>query len=325
MASVSDKEQDRAAKRKALEAEAARRFLRAQAGNTPQDWAEAMEWVALRPEHGVAFAKVEAGWDFAKGLNPEPPARPPWIDDPTDRPIFAALIAVTIIGMILTVTWQLHGAVDRYHTALGEDLSIRLADGSLIHLNTNTSVEVALRDGERHVRLLRGEARFDVAHDARRPFYVTIGGASLRAMGTVFNLRLRAEMTELTVIEGMVAVRDDGSSPRTVPAGNGAAIRSGTVALTPLSPASIRQRMAWEHGRIELDGATLAQAVDDLNRYRAHPLILGDSKLAALHVGGSFRLRQSDDFVKALGASFGVRAIKGRDASIILMPPDSNE
>jgi transmembrane sensor len=317
--SSSDKAEDRAAARKALEAEAARRFLKAQAG---QDWDEAMAWIALRPEHGVAFAKVEAGWEFAEGLRSEPPA---WIGERVDRRIAVALIAATIIGMIWTITLQLHGSVDRYHTALGEDRSVRLADGSLIHLNTATSVEVALREDGRHLHLLRGEARFDVAHDARRPFLVTIGRATVRAVGTAFNLRLRSNMTELTVIEGTVAVRDDGSMPRRVAAGNGAAIRGGTVAVTALRPASIQQRMAWERGRIELDGETLAQAVEDMNRYRAHPLILGDSKLAALRVGGSFHLRQSDDFVKALGASFGIRAIKGQDAAIILMPPGGDE
>jgi len=323
--SGSDKAQDRAAQRKALEAEAARRFLKAHAGNTRQDWDEAMAWVALRPEHGVAFAKVEAGWEFAEGLSPEAPATPPWIGERIDRRIAISLIAATIIGIIFTVTLQLHGSVDRYHTALGEDRSVRLADGSLIHLNTATSVEVALREDGRSVNLLRGEARFDVAHDARRPFHVTIGSATVRAVGTAFNIRLRSEMTELTVIEGVVAVRDGGSTPRRVAAGSGAAIRGGTVALTALRPASIQQRMAWERGRIELDGATLAQAVEDMNRYRAHPLILGDSKLAALHVGGSFHIRQSDDFVKALSASFGIRAIKGQDASIILMPPGGDE
>ena len=319
--------QDRAAERKALEAEAARRFLKAQA---EQDWDEAMAWVALRPEHGVAFAKVEAGWEFVEGLRPEPATPPPApgtpaMDEPMDWRITAILIAATVIGMVWTVILQWHGSVDRYHTALGEDRSVRLADGSLIHLNTATSVEVALSEDSRQVHLLRGEARFDVAHDARRPFYVTTGSASLRAVGTAFNIRLRSDMTELTVIEGTVAVRDGGSMPRRVPAGNGAAIRGGTVAVTALRPASIQQRMAWERGRIELDGTTLAQAVEDMNRYRAHPLILGDSKLAALRVGGSFYIRRSDDFIRALGAGFGIRGIKGRDEAIILMPPDTNE
>ncbi|NOW48650.1 transmembrane sensor [Novosphingobium sp. SG751A] len=320
--SNSNKAQDRAAQRKALEAEAARRFLKAQAGNGAQDWDEAMAWVALRPEHGVAFAKVEAGWEFAEGLRSKPP---PWIGERADRRIALSLIAATIIGMIWTITLQLHGSVDRYHTALGEDRSVRLADGSLIHLNTATSVEVALREDGRHLHLLRGEARFDVAHDARRPFLVTIGSATVRAVGTAFNLRLRSDKTELTVIEGTVAVRDNGSLPRRVAAGNGAAIRGGTVAVTALRPASIQQRMAWERGRIELEGETLAQAVEDMNRYRAHPLILGDTKLAALRVGGSFHIRQSDDFVRALSASFGIRSIKGRDAAIILMPPENDE
>lgn len=318
-----------AERRQAVELEAAERFFAAKAAETEQAWAQVYAWVALHPEHGVAFARVEAGWDFARQLRDTPPDAPgglaTWMHDSIGTGAAGWLIAATLIVILCTVTLQLHGAVDRYHTALGENRAVRLADGSVIHLNTASSVEVALRDHVRQVHLLKGEARFDVAHDTRRPFLVTAGDATLRAVGTAFDVRLRSELTELTVIEGVVAVKDHGSAPRRVRANAQAAIRGGAVAITPLAPAGIRQRMAWQHGMVELDGDTLAQAVEELNRYRDTPLILGAPGLAALRVGGSFRVDRSADFVQALSASFGLRAIEGHDHSIILLPAQDRD
>jgi transmembrane sensor len=321
-----------AQEREALDAEAARRFLKARGSGRAEDWGDAMDWAGEDPAHGVAFAKAEASWEFSERLID---ARPPisiddsvdvmpqapagWMNSRVGRRAAMGLLAATIVGAGGTAL-QLHGAVTRYRTDLGEEKAVTLMDGSVIHLNTETSVEVALRDTVRELRLLKGEARFDVAHDPNRPFLVTAGSATLRAVGTAFNVRLRSDFTELTVIDGVVAVRDGQSTPRQVKAGGAAAIRSGTVAVTTLEPAYVKQRLAWQNGLIELDGETLAQAVEEFNRYRRTPLVIGDPQLASLRIGGTFRSGNSDDFVRALADGFGIRAIEGSDSAIILMP-----
>ncbi|WCT74413.1 FecR domain-containing protein [Sphingomonas naphthae] len=328
-----------AEEREALELEAARRFLKARSTDSEQDWDEALAWAGEDPAHGFAFAKAEASWELTERLREgHPDLRPAmavplvetgtaagWISGRIGRRGVIGLIAATMVGVIATVTIQLQGSVDRYRTALGEEREVRLADGSILHLNTDTSVEVALRDDARRIQLLKGEARFDVAHDTARPFLVTAGSATVRAVGTAFNVRLRSDLTELTVIEGMVAVQDGASRSSRVGAGTGAAIRSGTVAVTPLAPASVKQRMAWQNGLIEFDGDTLAQAVEEFNRYRASPLVIGDPQLASLRIGGTFRAQKSADFVNALEVGFGIRAIEGHDNSIILVPATARE
>lgn len=314
-----------AEERAAIDAEAARLFLKARASDAEQDWNEAYAWVAEAPAHGVAFAKVEAGWEATERLRETPAASvddevvPALLNFLASRRIFAGLLAATIVGAVGTFAMQLHGAVDRYRTELGQERAIRLADGSVLHLNTGSSVEVSLRDDQRIVDLLKGEARFDVAHDARRPFIVNAGGASVRAVGTAFNVRLRADLTELTVIQGVVAVRD-GASSRRVAAGTAAAIRSGAVAVTPLAPKHLAQRIAWQNGQIEFEGDTLAQAVEEFNRYRATPLVIGDPQIAGIRIGGTFRSDRSQDFIAALEQGFAIRAIEGHDRSVILMP-----
>ncbi|WP_317208861.1 FecR family protein [Sphingobium yanoikuyae] len=330
----------------AIEAEAARLYLKARASDAPKDWNDAYAWVAQDPAHGFAFAKAEAGWELAERLNELPAGQKDGVAAaavaPPDNPVpaeaivaasrhrvgrrrlFVSFAAAAAIGVASTVALRLLGTVDHYRTALGETRTVRLADGSKIHLNTNSSVEVALHDDVRSISLLKGEAQFDVAHDKKRPFIVNADGTLVRAVGTMFNVRLRADVTELTVIEGIVAVRNGDSAVRRIESGRSAAVRSGSIAVTHLEPAKIRQRTAWQAGMVEFEGDTLAQAVEEFNRYRPTPLVIGDPAIASLRVGGAFRLDRSQDFVDALESGFGIRAVPGSDNSIILVSAEGS-
>ena len=319
----------------AIEAEAARRFLKARASNAAEDWDEALAWIAQNPAHGFAFAKAEAGWELTERLLELPAARVEDVarHEPVDTTTGTSVIlplftrrawlgmaaAAAVIGVAGTIALRLAGTVDHYRTALGETRTIRLADGSVVRLNTNSSIEVALSDDMRSIKLLKGEARFDVAHDKARPFIVDADGTLVRAVGTMFNVRLRPDLTELTVIEGRVAVRNGGSPVREISGGKSAAVRSGGIAVTQLQPGQVKQRVAWEQGMIVFDGDTLAQAVEEFNRYRATPLVIGDPAIASLRIGGSFQANRSEDFVDALQSGFGVRAVAGSDDSVMLV------
>lgn len=230
----------------------------------------------------------------------------------------AGLVAVAMLCTLASIGLQKMAAVDRYRTDVGAEREIRLADGSLAHLNTDTAIEVSLRPDRRFIRLLRGEARFDVSPDRRAPFVVQANDATLRALGTDFNVRLRPEMTEVTVIEGGVAVRDGEAPPRTVTAGTLAAIRGGAVAMTPLDRAQIAQRIAWGTGTIAFAGEPLAQAIEEVNRYRKAPILLGSPSLGALPVKGLFRVGRSDAFIRALVRAHGLQATFSRDGTVML-------
>lgn len=318
------------AEREAIEAEAARLFHLAQASGNDADWDAAYAWVELDPAHGVAFAKAEASWELTERLRESPPEIGPEavagpagrlearLEPLLSRRAMAAMIAITLFGVTGVAALQKMTAVDRYRTAVGEERSIRLSDGSLVHLNTDSVIEVAMHPHERDIRLLHGEARFDVAHDTARPFIVSAGASSVRAVGTAFNVRIRSELTELTVIEGKVAVRDGPRPATLVSAGTAAAIRGGTIATTRLAPAQIAQRISWQKGMLSFAGETLAQAVEEFNRYRARPLVIGDPQIASIRIGGTFKADNSDQFVGALEQGFGIRAVQGSDAVMLL-------
>lgn len=229
-------------------------------------------------------------------------------------------VAAGLVAAIGALAWRFGEAGQRYATGIGERRTVTLADGSLMRLNTDTALTVDLSPERRSIRLLRGEASFDVAHDKSRPFVVAADDAQVRAIGTAFTVRLRPDLTEVTVSEGIVGVRDGDRPERHVAAGNAAAVRRGTVAVTALAHTDIRRRLAWQDGRLSFDGDTLEQAVEEFNRYRTVPIVIGDPALAGVRIGGTFRSDRSGDFARALEQSFGIRAIEGGDGSLLLVP-----
>lgn len=290
------------------------------------------EWIGADPHHAVAFARMEAAWEAGERLR----ASPPPIEAPhaaaetggkprvSRRILVGGGLAASVATIGATVAWRYASDVDLHHTRLGERRIITLADGSRIHLNTASAVEVAMRKHSRRIRLVKGEALFEVAHDPGRPFLVDAGAARLRAVGTAFNVRIRDTVVELTVTEGVVAVAEDTVDVHRpdvskIVAGGGAVIGSGAMAPTALDPAILRQRTAWQDGVIELDGETLAQAVAEFNRYRDPPIIIGDPRLANLRVGGRFEVDEAEKFLVAVEGSFPIRVIPAADGSILLV------
>jgi transmembrane sensor len=315
--------------RQAIDAQAAAFVARLQAdarGATP---AAVQAWIAADPRHAVAFARAEAAWETAERLRADPPPLaspadlgvPSWL---TRRRALGGLLAASAAGAAVTAAWRLSRDVQLYRTRVGERRVVVLADGSRVELNTASSIEVAMTRAQRNVRLVHGEALFEVAHDKARPFLVDAGAARFRAVGTAFNVRIRDSVVELTVTEGVVAVSRTGEAAHPVEAkhiaaGGGALVRAGAVAPVVLDGEIVQQRTAWRDGVIELDGETLAQAIDEFNRYRAQPILLGDERLATIRVGGRFEVDEADKFLLALGSSFPIDTIRTADGSLMVV------
>src|SRR5690606_25350572 len=175
---------------------------------------------------------------------------------------------------------------------------------------------VAFTEDRRLVRLLRGEASFDVAHDRARPFDVEAGDTITRAIGTHFTVRREDADVELTVTEGVVSVRDGTGKEARIAAGHGARIAPGLIAASALDTRTIARRTSWQGRMLVFDGLTIGEAVNEFNRYRRTPIVMKDPQIAALRVGGRFGLTESDQFLKALQAGFGVRVSQRPDGVV---------
>jgi transmembrane sensor len=204
-----------------------------------------------------------------------------------------------------------------YATQRGEQRTVTLADGSTLRLNGATRVAVLLAADRREVRLSRGEAYFDVAHDAARPFTVRAGTSDARVLGTAFDLELRRDQVELAVYRGAVRFGPSETKGTTVvvkagwrshfAAGNAAAPRAFDVA-----------QQDWRSGWLDTDDMKLGDLVDVLNR-RGGPLVVAPSAtLADMPISGRFRLDDPGQLLDAIGAAYGF-AVKREDRKLRLV------
>jgi transmembrane sensor len=173
------------------------------------------------------------------------------------------------------------------------------------------------------VRLERGEARFQVAHDPARTFVVSAADASVRAVGTAFSVRLRdAEQVEVLVAEGAVAI-DSSRVAHTPPlnAGEAALLLPDRLSVSRVEPQQLERRMAWTTGKLQFRGEALDQAVSEFNRYNRRQLKLADASLAPLRVGGTFDATDPESFAAALASTFRLRVDAANPDAIVLRPP----
>jgi len=231
---------------------------------------------------------------------------------------FAAASIVMAVALVAVgrLAWPpASPGIEVITTRTGEQRSVTLSDGSLIYLNTQTTLNFKLHDKLRHVELLAGEALFTVAKDPNRPFIVNIGKAQVRAVGTQFNIRREQDTETVTVVEGKVALSetrtgtqypvDPGPVTATTqnPRQTGVAqsLQSG-IELTAGKQArisydstivetrdvKIEKVLAWTQRRLIFDGATLAEIVEEFNRYNLNRLEIADADLESIRLSGVF-------------------------------------
>ena len=210
-------------------------------------------------------------------------------------------------------------AAEIYATAVGERREVSLADGSLVTLNTASRLEVAYSDTARRVTLLEGQVLFEVAA-GEVPFVAGAGGSLTTALGTEFDIRLRPEGAEITLIEGRVKVtRAGGDRSDVLSPGQKLAFRGGQVLITDVDTADVT---GWKTGMIRFRDVTLAEAVEEMNRYSMTQLNVPDARLAAMRFSGVFAAGDQEVFLESVLLHFNARA--DRAGSAITIFPGSD-
>jgi transmembrane sensor len=230
-------------------------------------------------------------------------------------------LAATLVcaGIAVVYFWRDNAVV----TGIGQQQVRLLQDGTRVVLNTDTRIEVNYDEGARRVRLIRGEAWFDVSKRPAWPFIVSVDGQEIRALGTSFIVRHDdTQDLSVTLVEGRVSVAPI--------AGNGGAPSQTQQILAPgqrllisrnhaptVDRPELTRITAWEQGRVEFEDAPLGDAAKEMNRYSATHITLADAEVAQLRIGGVFRAGDSDEFVRIMTAAFGLRADR-RGSDIVL-------
>ncbi|WP_232793422.1 FecR family protein [Caulobacter hibisci] len=311
--------------------EAAGWFTRLNDTSVPVDAIEAFDAWRSKPANDAAYRRME---DIARGASslksdPEIAALATQARQPAsrDRPAplaqrppryltglaFAGAIAVSAAVVI---------ALPRstYSTGVGEQTIARLDDGSAVRLNTDTRLRVRFTAGERRIELLQGEAFFDVAHDGARPFVVSAGDAQVRALGTRFDVRRDGHAVQVVLAQGKVRVTQARQDRAWTMTPGQALTLSPTQA--PAAPASVdvAASTSWTSGRLSFDGVPLSQAVAEINRYSRRKIVLDADAPSQQRVTGAFKVGDSDSFIAAVGAIYGLEPKARWDGSVVLTP-----
>lgn len=216
-------------------------------------------------------------------------------------------LAASFAGvLILAISfWFLgdHFATQRYTTTHGEQRSVMLADGSRVVLNTDTVLDVRLGARVRSVHLLKGEALFDVVHDAAHPFVVYADGNVISDLGTRFDVNDGGQQTKVTVLDGLVNVE---RGNRVARLGRGQQLVAGE-GIWREGAADPTVTASWSRGQLAFSATPLTQAVADANRYAREQLVIADPRLESIKVSGEFRIGNTQAFLRALESAFPIR------------------
>lgn len=304
-------------------------------------------WLETSPRHVEEFLLVAAVWkafdnmdaerrlDIQTLLNearsnvrplgsyiPRAPAESSTVVEKPRRIRAFALAAVVVLAVVTGVTVWLfqHGSPQIYATAHGEQRALKLEDGSVIYLNTQSRVEVRFSRQTRAIRLLEGEAMFDVEHDAARPFRVMAGHTVIQAIGTRFNVQRAAAGATVSVVEGVVQISQDEPSippsistptqmpnarqaaephPARVSAGEQAQVLGDGEIVTRAVP-DLAQVVAWRERRLVFRGDSLAQVAAEFNRYNALQIRVEGDAVRNKQMTGVFDADDPRSFVQFL-------------------------
>ena len=281
-----------------------------------EDQAQLEKWLSESLAHRAAYLRLDAVWDRTgrlAAIKPSAPAR----GFGGGRLIFHIAAGAALFAILVgAIAWfKPETAEQRYVTSVGGRESIILSDGSQIELNTDSVIRVGSSANQRTVWLDRGEAYFQVRHNAQRPFVVFSDRSRITDLGTKFIARRDGNYLRVSLVEG--SARLDG------PQNKLAVLQPGDVAVT--SPVSLtvlkkpvrklEEDLGWRNGVLTFNRTTLADAVAEFNRYNRTKLVIADQSASKRRIYGTFPTTDTQAFTRVVKAIFGVNVVLREDKS----------
>lgn len=348
---MTDKHAHRFLDRSAIESEASNWLARLDSDEpvSTAEFDQLCEWVRRSPAHREALDRLSAVWEQMDALDAlavplgrsgiEPLA---WLAKAFDavlNPRYAAVaaslaIVIALVALVVGSDSDPQGTLanGKYATRIGEIRDLDLADGSIIHLNTDSVVLVDFDNEERTIFLERGEAHFQVAPEFGRRFVVFTDIGAIEAIGTAFQVRVFPGEVEVTVTEGVVDLRSlpgqlTGITPvPALPRSDGAQATAaaslgqlvagqstridGSLAelgeVQTLRESEVALQLSWREGQLMFAGEALAEVVEEVSRYTEIDVVFTDPDIKSIPIGGRFKIGETDALFDVLQASFGV-------------------
>jgi len=304
------------------------------------------QWRSKSPEHAAALLEARQRWNALGGMADDLRAH---FDAPATRMVAAAAssgrgpqrrkLLLSIAGLLGTgvlagrgLQWYLQQPVFHaaYSTRTAQMLKLALADGtadapgSQLDIAPRSAIDVTLYRQRRVVEMARGEVRFEVAHDAARPFQVLTRSAVIEVVGTVFSVRDRGGPVTVGVERGHVRVRVRAREGAEAPAVEIVDLRGGELVevqgghAEAVRQADTQALSAWRDGWLVFDNTSLRDALAVINSYRPRPIVSSDARTDALRLSGRFRTDDSVGLVALLPRILPLTAVPQADGSVAL-------
>ncbi len=293
------------------------------------DWSEADQialdaWLAASPAHVVAYLRVDAAWQRADRLSALKQSPPENAHGARRRFKFrfgsfaAGFGVLTVLGIAAAVyPWSPREQV--YATAIGGHKTLTLDGGSQIELNTNTVLRVSMNGAPRKVFLDKGEAYFQIRHDASHPFVVMVAGHRVTDLGTKFAIRNETGHVRVTMVQGRVQFggADNSVRPATLTPGDVLVATGDAVSVTRKQVAKLTAELGWRQGVLVFDSTALSDAVNEFNRYNRTKLVVADSAAARMPIDGKFRAHDVTAFTFLVQSVLGLHVTNHGDETVI--------
>ncbi|PKP70013.1 MAG: hypothetical protein CVT83_03970 [Alphaproteobacteria bacterium HGW-Alphaproteobacteria-5] len=280
-------------------------------------------WLDADPRHRQTFDEMTARWEAAAAVD-----RTAFVsaEDGDHKSLRRRLLVPAgVLTAAAAIFVLLAGPLSRpdapppsfvHATPVGVQKDLRLADGSLLSLDADSAVTVSFTQDERRLRLDRGQARFEVAHDPHRRFVVHAGGLDVVALGTVFDVSSDTWRQSVTLLRGSVQVTGSraGDRPVTLTQGQRVVDRGGSITIDRPDPDDID---AWRKGILLFDDDPLAEAIVRMNRYAQRPLRLRGKALNDRRISGAYHASDAEAFARTVSALLAVPVVFEGDSIII--------
>jgi len=304
-------------------------------------------WLGLDQQHQRSYQQLEDVW---QGLG-EIELAPQWASTPAAQqgfvsrfisdcrasiqkflpiPVFASASVYAV--MLFSLVW-LSGVIPTaektqdFHSEVAQVKELTLNDGTLLTMGADSHIQVTMRSERRLVRLLKGQAFFDVAKDKSRPFYVDAENAGVMVVGTRFEVYKQFDKVKVSVEEGVVKVapkvNSDFASAAVKTLTAGQQLSSASQVMGVIETIDAEAVSPWRDGRLVYRDAALADVVFDINRYRKMKIILGTESLKKMKVTTSLSVEQTDSVVSMLEQSLPVVAHQETPDRILILPKTS--
>ncbi len=278
------------------------------------------QWLTASAEHRLAFEQARADWHLVAGaacalaadktaqslpvraaIALDAPRVAPWRRWPLAR------VASVTAAALAVVFWLMQPDL---RTGVGEMETHLLADGSRLTMNAGTQIDVEFTERERRLTLLSGEMFVEVAKNPHRPFIVETAQGEARAVGTAFSVRTQAGATSVLVTEGLVDVNQPATAAKRLSAQQSIRLGQQVGLVTERSADEVRKALSWREQRLYFTNVALAEFVEEMNRYSYRRMVIADTDLSALRVGGAFATGDTDGAVTMLEAGFPIKAVR---------------